>query len=381
MVALLRKKTVLFLLITVLVAGIFTSKTEALEVSAASAVVFVADSGEILYEKDAYKRRSMASTTKIMTAVIALESGRLDDVVTVNDGMIRVEGTSMGLQKGNRLTLRSLVSGMMLLSGNDAANAVAVFLGGSEEGFADMMNSKAISLGMRDTNFVTASGLDDDEHYTSAYDMALLTSYAMRNPDFRRLVSSKKGEVDYISPAVTHTYYNHNRFLSMYEGACGVKTGFTKKSGRCLVTAVEKNGNLVIAVTLNASDDWNDHKKLYDYCFSEGKFSRITDTFDTLIRVTGSDKGSIIASAQYIPEIFTSEHVGVQTKIYTDKFLYAPVKNGEQVGFVRFYVDGVCVRETALIANEDAYLRDGNGKEKNGIKKFFYEIYKKLSGE
>ncbi len=377
----LRKKTVLFLLITVLIAGIFTSKTEALEVSAASAVVFVADSGEILYEKDAYKRRSMASTTKIMTAVIALESGRLDDVVTVNDGMIRVEGTSMGLQKGNRLTLRSLVSGMMLLSGNDAANAVAVFLGGSEEGFADMMNSKAISLGMRDTNFVTASGLDDDEHYTSAYDMALLTSYAMRNPDFRRLVSSKKGEVDYISPAVTHTYYNHNRFLSMYEGACGVKTGFTKKSGRCLVTAVEKNGNLVIAVTLNASDDWNDHKKLYDYCFSEGKFSRITDTFDTLIRVTGSDKGSIIASAQYIPEIFTSEHVGVQTKIYTDKFLYAPVKKGEQVGFVRFYVDGVCVRETALIANEDAYLRDGNRKDENGIKKFFYEIYKKLSGE
>lgn len=381
MVALLRKKTVLFLLISVLIAGIFTSKTEALEVSAASAVVFVADSGEILYEKDAYKRRSMASTTKIMTAVIALESGRLDDVVTVNDGMIRVEGTSMGLQKGNRLTLRSLVSGMMLLSGNDAANAVAVFLGGSEEGFADMMNSKAISLGMRDTNFVTASGLDDDEHYTSAYDMALLTSYAMRNPDFRRLVSSKKGEVDYISPAVTHTYYNHNRFLSMYEGACGVKTGFTKKSGRCLVTAVEKNGNLVIAVTLNASDDWNDHKKLYDYCFSEGKFSRITDTFDTLIRVTGSDKGSIIASAQYIPEIFTSEHVGVQTKIYTDKFLYAPVKKGKQVGFVRFYVDGVCVRETALIANEDAYLRDDNRKDENGIKKFFYEIYKKLSGE
>ena len=377
----LRKKIIIFLFITVLLTSCFFPKTSALDISAASAIVFVADSGEILYEKDAYKRRSMASTTKIMTAIIALESGKLDDVVTVSDKMIRVEGTSMGLHKGNRLTLMNLVSGMMLLSGNDAANAIAVYLSGSEEAFALMMNEKAISLGMRDTNFVTASGLDDDEHYTSAYDMALLTSYAMRNPDFRKLVSLTRGEVEYISPDVTHTYYNHNRFLSMYDGACGVKTGFTKKSGRCLVTAVEKNGNLVIAVTLNAGDDWNDHKKLYDYCFSQGKFSQIPDTFDTLIRVTGSNKTAITASAEHVPEIFTSEFIGVHTKIYTEKFLYAPVKKGEQVGFVRFYVDGVCVRETALIANESADLIEQNKTEKNRIKEFFYEMYKKLSGE
>ncbi|MBR2315467.1 MAG: D-alanyl-D-alanine carboxypeptidase [Clostridia bacterium] len=376
-----RKKIIIFLFITVLLTSCFFPKTSALDISAASAIVFVADSGEILYEKDAYKRRSMASTTKIMTAIIALESGKLDDVVTVSDKMIRVEGTSMGLHKGNRLTLMNLVSGMMLLSGNDAANAIAVYLSGSEEAFALMMNEKAISLGMRDTNFVTASGLDDDEHYTSAYDMALLTSYAMRNPDFRKLVSLTRGEVEYISPDVTHTYYNHNRFLSMYDGACGVKTGFTKKSGRCLVTAVEKNGNLVIAVTLNAGDDWNDHKKLYDYCFSQGKFSQIPDTFDTLIRVTGSNKTAITASAEHVPEIFTSEFIGVHTKIYTEKFLYAPVKKGEQVGFVRFYVDGVCVRETALIANESADLIEQNKTEKNRIKEFFYEMYKKLSGE
>jgi len=329
------------LLITVLIAGIFTSKTEALEVSAASAVVFVADSGEILYEKDAYKRRSMASTTKIMTAVIALESGRLDDVVTVNDGMIRVEGTSMGLQKGNRLTLRNLVSGMMLLSGNDAANAVAVFLGGSEEGFADMMNSKAISLGMRDTNFVTASGLDDDEHYTSAYDMALLTSYAMRNPDFRRLVSSKKGEVDYISPAVTHTYYNHNRFLSMYEGACGVKTGFTKKSGRCLVTAVEKNGNLVIAVTLNASDDWNDHKKLLDYGFSN-YFDRETVSVGQVcgfVPVVGGVKREIQATASAGFSYTVTDEEVLRVCYMLPKFVYAPVLAGEQAGMAIVYLN------------------------------------------
>lgn len=357
----------------------FSAKASEPEISAASAIVFIADSGEILYEKNAYKRRSMASTTKIMTAVIALESEKLNDVVSVSDKMIKVEGTSMGLKQGDKITLENLVRGMMLLSGNDAANAIAVYLAGSEENFAELMNNKAQSLGMRDTNFVTASGLDDNEHYTSAYDMALLTSYAMRNPQFRKIVSRTKGEVEYVSPSATHTFYNHNKFLTMYDGACGVKTGFTKKSGRCLVTAVERKGNLVIAVTLNAGDDWNDHEKLYDYCFSHGNFSEIPDTFDTYIPVTGSDKAGITASAEFVPEIFTSSHVGVSTEVYIEKFLYAPVKKGEQVGFVRFIVDGICVRETALIANENAEIIHNN--EKTGIMKFLYEIYKKLSGE
>lgn len=376
-----RKKIIAFLLCTVLFVGSFSLMAEGIDVSAASAIVFVADSGEILFEKDAYKRRSMASTTKIMTAVIALESEKLNDIVTVSNKMINVEGTSMGLKKGDKITLENLVRGMMLLSGNDAANAIALYLGGSEEDFAVMMNNKARKLGMRDTNFVTASGLDDDEHYTSAYDMALLTSYAMRNPKFRRLVSLTKGEVEYVSPDATYTYYNHNKFLTMYDGACGVKTGFTKKSGRCLVTAVEKNGNLVIAVTLNAGDDWNDHEKLYDYCFSEGKFSQIPDTFDTFIPVTGSDKNGIIAVAEHIPEIFTAKQSEIETKICIDKFLYAPVEKGEQVGFVRFYVEGVCVRETALLASEDAEALPEDETGKNGIIRFFYEIYKKLSGE
>lgn len=377
----LRKKIIAFSLCVVSFFFSLSFKAECVDVSAASAIVFVADSGEILFEKDAYKRRSMASTTKIMTAVIALESEKLDSTVTISNKMVRVEGTSMGLKSGDKITLENLVRGMMLLSGNDAANAIALYLGGSEEDFAVMMNDKAIELGMRDTNFVTASGLDDDEHYTTAFDMALLTAYAMRNPSFREIVSMSKGKVEYISPDATYTYYNHNKFLSMYDGACGVKTGFTKKSGRCLVTAVKKNGNLVIAVTLNAGDDWNDHKKLYDYCFSEGTFSQIPDTFDTLIPVTGSEKTEIIASAEHIPEIFTAKQSKIETKIYIDKFLYAPVEKGEQVGFVRFYVDGVCVRETALTANESAQIKAQNETEKRGILKFFYEIYKKLSGE
>ncbi len=377
----LRKKIIAFLLCFVSTLSCLPFRGLCVDISAASAIVFIADSGEILFEKDAYKRRSMASTTKIMTAVIALESEKLDNTVTISSKMINVEGTSMGLKTGDKITLENLVIGMMLLSGNDAANAIALYLGGNEEDFAVMMNNKAKEIGMRDTNFVTASGLDDDEHYTTAYDMALLTSYAMHNPDFKEIVSQTKDNVEYVFPDATYTYYNHNKFLTMYDGACGVKTGFTKKSGRCLVTAVEKNGNLVIAVTLNAGDDWNDHEKLYDYCFSEGEFSQIPDTFDTIIPVTGSDKSEIIASVEYIPEIFTLKQSRIETKICVDKFIYAPVEKGEQVGLVRFYVDGVCVRESALVANENAEIKNQEETEKNEFLKFLYEIYKKLSGE
>lgn len=375
------KKFLVFAVIFSFIFLAFQIPAEGIEVSAASAIVMSADSGEIFFEKDAHKKRSMASTTKIMTAVIALESDKTEDVVKVNSKMVAVEGTSMGLKSGDRITLKNLIKGMMLLSGNDSANAIALYLAGSAENFAEMMNEKAKKIGMEETNFVTASGLDDEEHYTTAYDMALLTSYAMKNPDFRDIVSLSKGQVEYISPHAIYTYYNHNKFLSMYEGACGVKTGFTKKSGRCLVTAVERDGNRLICVTLNAGDDWNDHKKIYDYCFSTGQFFQPSDTFNTLIPVTGGYKSEIIAHAEYIPNIFTSSDSRIYTKICTDKFLYAPVTKGDQVGSVKFYRDGVLVKEIPLIANESTQIKEYTQKRKNKLFNFFYEIYKKLSGD
>ena len=236
------------------------------QVSAKSAVLINADSGEILYAKGENDKRPMASTTKIMTALITLEMAAVNNkIVTITDNMVRVEGSSMGLMPGNKLSLKSLAAGMLLVSGNDAANSAAIAIGGSTESFAELMNKRAKELNMTNTHFVTPSGLDDKEHYTTARDLAVLAAAAMKNPDFAEIACEKSMSVQFISPDLTRRLTNHNKLLSMYNGCVGVKTGFTKKAGRCLVSSAEKNGVHLVAVTLNASDDWNDHAKNNHY--------------------------------------------------------------------------------------------------------------------
>ena len=259
-----QKFTALILLFTALFAS-FPAVAHAEEklpsVSAKSAILINADTGAVLYAKNEKERLPMASTTKIMTALIALETAALDDrCVTITDEMVRVEGSSMGLQAGDQLSLTSLAAGMLVVSGNDAANSVAIAISGSKEDFAEKMNRRAKDIGMNDTHFVTPSGLDDEAHYSTAYDMALLATIALANPDFAEIVKEKKYTIPYISPEQSRRFSNHNRLLSMYEGCIGVKTGFTKKSGRCLVSAAERDGIRLVAVTLNAPDDWNDHQ-------------------------------------------------------------------------------------------------------------------------
>ena len=311
----------------------------------------LANTEEVLFQKNAEKKMSMASTTKIMTALIAVESGRLDDTVTVTDDMIRVEGTSMGLHKGDKLTLHNIVRGMMLLSGNDAANAVAIFLSGSLERFAFRMNEKAKSLGMKNTHFVTPSGLDDKEHYTTAYDMALLSSYAIKNSVFRDCVCDYSGKVEYIYPENTYTYRNHNRFLKMYDGACGIKTGFTKKSGRCLVTAVDRDGCVLVAVTLGAPDDWNDHVSLYNGCLPLIQKKSFDDRFDCALDIFGGDKDKVSASLNEEIKVF-SKSGKITTKLLTEKIIYAPVDKGEILGRVRVYVNGKFYADYPVTADE-----------------------------
>ena len=236
------------------------------EISAESAVVINAETKEIIFEKNAFLKKSMASTTKIMTSLIAVESGRLSDKVTVTD-KINSDGSSVGLKEGYALTLENLVYAMMLESGNDAAEVTAEYFCASEERFSDLMNKKAREIGMNNTNFVTASGLDSDEHYTAAYDMALLGAYAVRDPVFRRFCSTETKTVTYIYPSVSMVFSNHNKLLNNCEGVYGIKTGFTKKSGRCLVTSCQRNGINLVCVTLNAPDDWYVHRNLYEICF------------------------------------------------------------------------------------------------------------------
>ncbi|MGN0467182.1 MAG: D-alanyl-D-alanine carboxypeptidase family protein [Acutalibacteraceae bacterium] len=343
---------VLFFLF-LLIIPIHASALESGDISAASAVVMEAQSGQVIFEKNAHTRRSMASTTKIMTAVLAVESGRINETVEISAEMCGAEGTSIGLKAGNKIKLLNLVYGMMLESGNDAANAVAVFLGKSVEQFANMMNRKALEIGMENTNFVTPSGLDDENHYTTAYDMALLGAYAMKNPLFEQIVSSKSAKVDFESPDITVTYSNHNRLLYSYDGAVGIKTGFTKKSGRCLVSAAKKNGVKVIAVTLSAPDDWNDHKKMLSYAFENIKTENIYLRIPETVHVIGSEQSEIeIKAAEYPCPVSYYTKDKITQRVFLPSFVYAPIRFGEEVGYAVVYLDGKEIERISLTAQK-----------------------------
>jgi D-alanyl-D-alanine carboxypeptidase len=208
----------------------------------------------------------MASTTKIVTAVIALTELDSDKIIEVDKRAVGIEGSSVYLEEGEMLSAKSLVYATLLSSANDAAAALAYEISGDIPSFAMKMNELAASLGLQNTNFTNPHGLDDKEHYTSAHDLALLTAYAIKNPLFLEIASTKRAEI--ISSLKNRTLVNHNKLLSSYEGCVGVKTGYTKKSGRSLVSAAERNGKMLISVTINAPDDWIDHKRMLDFGFS-----------------------------------------------------------------------------------------------------------------
>lgn len=326
--------------------------------SAQSAVLICADTGAILYEKDAHTRMSMASTTKIMTALLTLEEAERsgDPAVDITEEMVAVEGSSMGLMPGDRLALSSLAAGMLLASGNDAANAAALYLDGSLEAFADRMNSRARELGLDDTHFVTPSGLDDEEHYSTAVDMAFLARAALENESFRRLCSSPTYTVEFLEPEKKAVYTNHNKLLRMYGGCIGVKTGFTKKSGRCLVSAAERDGVTLIAVTLNAPDDWNDHTALLDYGFSTMKsvsfdgsdFSAVLSVVGgegESVTVRGGQGGSVSVPAEQADQI--------TCRVFLPAFCYAPVRKGDQIGRLQYYLGDSPVYSIPILAGED----------------------------
>lgn len=327
------------------------------ELSAESAVLLSLDSGTVLYEKNAWERRSMASTTKIMTALLALEEAERngDYTVHVTEEMVRVEGSSMGLKAGDELTLFNLCAGMMLASGNDAANAVALTLADSQEDFAELMNLRAGELSLNDTHFVTPSGLDDDAHYSTAYDMAQLARAALKNEDFLKIVSSSTMQVDFQTPERRVSYTNHNKLLRLYDGCIGVKTGFTKKSGRCLVSAARRGGAGFIAVTLNAPDDWNDHIALLDYGFSTvEEISLDGQDFSAQVPVAGGEQEtvSVRGGAGGTVSLAHEEAKNLKRTVLLPKFCYAPVQAGEQVGELQFTLDGAPVYTVPIYAEE-----------------------------
>ena len=239
--------------------GCLTAVTEAVEVSAAAAVLMDADSCSLLYDTNGEKRMLIASTTKLMTALVALEQGGLQQEITVTGGHM-AEGSSMYLRPGEKLTLETLLYGLLLSSGNDAALAVTECMGGAVP-FVARMNEKAAELGMENTHFANPNGLDDEAHYSTAEDMAKLAAAAMDDPVLRRVASTRTARIG------GRTLTNHNKLLSRMEGCVGLKTGYTRAAGRTLVSCAERDGVRLVAVTLQDGDDWNDHASLYEQGF------------------------------------------------------------------------------------------------------------------
>ena len=338
------------------------------EVSAQSAVVLTADTGTVLFEKDGHTPRPVASTTKIITALLALEAAQEQGapLVDITQEMVAVEGSSMGLQAGDSISLTGLAAGMLLASGNDASNAAALYLDGSLESFAARMNQRAAALGMEDTHFVTPSGLDGEDaqglgHLSTAYDMALLARAALEDQAFRQLCSSPSLAVEFAEPVKRVTYTNHNKLLAQYQGCVGVKTGFTKEAGRCLVSAAERDGALLIAVTLNAPNDWQDHTALLDYGFSQVEPYQLAGGDVRLtVPVVGSPVEVVSLRGSNGGEVTLPLGQGAQVErvVRVPKFLYAPVEAGEQVGEICWYLEGQLLGSAPLTAAGAAPLQE-----------------------
>ncbi len=238
--------------------------------SAASMALIDGDTGELIYSKNCDAKRYPASTTKICTAITVLENYTLLDLpVPIPDEAVGVEGSSLYLQKGEMLSVRDLLYGLMLQSGNDCAVALAVIVGGSVDGFVKMMNETAQKAGALNTNFVTPNGLHDDDHYTTARDLCAISYYAMKNDTFREIVATKRHKTPYLNHNYDRNFPNKNKILFNYEGGNGIKTGFTKKSGRCLVSSATRNGKTYICAVLNCGDMFEECMRLMDCAFAE----------------------------------------------------------------------------------------------------------------
>ncbi len=312
-------------------------------VSAHSAIVMHSD-GQVVFEKNADDRMRIASTTKIMTALVVLENCALDEVVEILPEYCGAEGSSMYLKPGDSYTVRELLMGLLLVSGNDAAVALACHTAGDIDSFAAMMNAKAFTLGMESSSFANPHGLDTEGHYSTARDMAKLMCYCMENEDFAQITAMKSCTVG------DQTLYNHNKLLSCCSGCIGGKTGYTESAGRCLVSCTEREGTRYVCVTLSAPDDWNDHRKLYNWAFAHYTDRSIIDEsvgFDIPI-FSGAQK-----TVRAVPEEMLSLFLPTDTELVLlaemPRFTFAPVRQGEAAGRILVLQDDQLLAEIRLI--------------------------------
>ena len=360
----LKKVLSIFLCVVISVFSVVSVSGEVADkpnISAESAVLYCVNDGKIYYSLNKNKRMKNASTTKILSALITLEEASVNNKQVKFTNEMTAEGSSMYLETDDVVTLYDLACGMLICSGNDSANASAIAISGSLEEFAKRMNTKAKELGMNNSNFVTPSGLDDDNHYSTACDLAKLMAYAMENKDFAEITGKKSVTVDFISPKEKSvTYQNHNRLLSLYEYCIGGKTGYTMSAGRCLVSFAEKNGLQFVCVTLNDKNDWDDHIALYEYGFKNYALCSCDDRdFYLDVAVVGGQKDNVTVEAvrNYGIVMPTADALKVKRTVYLDNFIYAPVKQGDYLGKIVYTLNNKQVAEIPISATETVNIK------------------------
>lgn len=327
------------------------------ETSARAAVIMDVNSNRVLYSKNMHEKLPMASTTKIMTTIVAIESGKLDEKVTVSKRASHMEGSSIYLREGEKHTVSDLLYAIMLRSGNDSAVAVAEHIGGSVEGFAEMMNKKAREIGANNTRFANPHGLDAEGHYTTAYDLALITSYALKNPIFSKIVSSKKKIIE--GPPDENwdrVMINKNKMLWQFDGGDGVKTGFTKKAGRCLVSSATREGLQLVCVVLNCGPMWNDSSSLLEYAFKNYSKKKVVEK-DSIFKVVEVRNGKerfvgVKPAEDFNLALRADEAENVKLEAKDLRAAQAPFKRGDDAGKLEVYVDNTLIKTIRLVYSE-----------------------------
>ncbi|MCI8330085.1 MAG: D-alanyl-D-alanine carboxypeptidase [Oscillibacter sp.] len=334
--------------ILLLLACLLTGRAVAVDTSATAAILVDVDSGRVLYERNADARMLIASTTKLLTALVALRDGDLRDTVKVSREAAYTEGSSMYLKEGEELTLETLLYGLLLCSGNDAAVAVAEHVGGSAEGFVERMNDTALALGMENSSFANPNGLDDENHYSTARDMARLACAAVENETLVRIASTRTVTIG------GRTMTNHNKLLGWLDGCIGLKTGYTRAAGRTLVSCAERNGQRLVAVTLQDGNDWADHQSLHEYGFAVYPAHRAAQMGHELAQAPVKDgmrnRVSLIASDSFAWPLAQGEELKLDIQL--DRELTAPLRAGTPVGQAVFTLSGDEVGRVGLLCGE-----------------------------
>jgi D-alanyl-D-alanine carboxypeptidase (penicillin-binding protein 5/6) len=353
---LMKSRSIFLLLMIILSALLLSSMTFAepgLDVKASAAILMDYTTGEILYQKNAYERRAPASTTKIITAIVAIEHGNPNQEIIASIKASKADGSSIWLAAGECHSLKDLLYGILLSSGNDAAVAVAESLAGSERKFAFWMTAKAKELGAKDSNFVNSNGLPEKEHYTTAYDLALITRYSLHNSLFDEIVKTKKKIIDWPGHKWDRVMYNHNKLLWRYEYADGVKTGYTREAGHCLVSSATKDNHRLIAVVLNSKDVYMDSKQLFDYGFNHFQLYTVATTDEKLGAVNvaeGVEDQVPVSSSQPINLLIPrGTEAKLKINLELSPSVQAPVERAQPVGELKVQLGGQLLEKFPLV--------------------------------